>query len=105
MVTDTCRLRRAESPSRIPLAASWDEIDKEREKMSEQYVLISELAKFCKCDRQALARRIEKRGLHTVKIRRPDTGQSGLAISVADAKVIKESERRDYEVVRPEDLT
>jgi hypothetical protein len=72
--------------------------------MSEQYVLIAELARFCKCDKSSIALRAEKLGIEIGRIRHPKSGHMCRAIKRDEASAVKASFKCDYEIVRPEDV-
>lgn len=72
--------------------------------MAERYVFLVDLAVYLKRDRGSVHDFVQRRGIKTVRLRRPNSGLSALAVSAEDAKRMILEDTETKEIVRPEDL-
>ena len=80
------------------------DVEKERERMSEQYVFLRDIADYLKRTVSGIHVKTRKLGMTPVMVRRDGSGKGALAVTAAEAKLIIASDTKAVEIVRPEDL-
>ena len=102
MVADRSQICRTQGPSRVIMKTPRP--DEGYERVPTQYVFIRDLAQHMGRERSSLVIKARKRGVIFITARDPESGRTALAMTVADAKRLMDSEPPSVEIVKPEDI-
>ena len=104
MASDTRRLQVAQSPCRIPLGVSMSAVQKERERMSDKYVFLLDIADYLGRTSTAIQGQSKRLGLNPILIRREGTGKAALAVTADEARRIIDANVKKAETISPTEL-